>query len=210
MVSLNTGLKKEELCETTIPYHRDSFHFGLQRNYTPMLHFDFWVSKNPALALTLWQSVGLLRHSQRRRSIPWWTESVAHGFAGTGRMLIDGCSLVFILCVLFASFSWNESPTFALFWIDTMRQYFWQVFNPNLWVLLALKHCGNRLRNSDRLERDREKECTREREKFLKGLANLSNLLTDVVWVPSLQWNLKPGKFLVIWGSAMNILHSSS
>lgn len=104
MVSLNTVLKKEELCVTTISCHRDSFHFGLQRNYTPMLHFDFWVSKNPALALTLWQSVGLLRHSQRRRSIPWWTESAAHGFAGTGRMLFAHCSLVFILCVLFACF----------------------------------------------------------------------------------------------------------
>lgn len=101
------------------------------------------------------------------------------------------------------------SPGFKLTpWESTFGRF----FSPNQWVLLAPEQCGNSFRNSGGLEREREKRSAqgKEREKFLKGLANLSNLLTNVVWVPSLQWNLKPGKFLVIWGSAMNILHSSS
>lgn len=101
------------------------------------------------------------------------------------------------------------SPGFKLTpWESTFGRF----FSPNRWVLLAPEQCGNSFRNSGGLEREREKRSAqgKEREKFLKGLANLSNLLTNVVWVPSLQWNLKPGKFLVIWGSAMNILHSSS
>lgn len=167
-----------------------------------MFCFDFWGSKNPAFTLTLWQSVGLLRHFQRRCSSPWWTESVAHKFAGIERML---------LAVDFFFLGMNHllSPGFVLTpWETTFGRF----FNPNLWVLLAPKHCGNSFRNSGRLERGREKRSVqgKEREKFLKGLANLSNLLTNVAWVPSLQCNLKPSKFLVIWGSAMNILHSSS
>ena len=208
MVSLNTVLKKR-LCEMMISFHRDSFHFGLQRNYTPMFRFDIWGSENPALTLTIWQSLGWLSHFQRRCSSPWWAESVAHKFAETERMLV-GCCVGFC-CLFFFFLGMNHllSPGFELApWESTFGRF----FNPNLWVLLAPIHCGNSFRNSSRLEREKEKRSERgkEREKFLRGLANLSKLLANVVWIPSLRWNLKPGKFLVIWGSAMNVLHSSS
>lgn len=190
-----------------------------------MFLFDFWDSKNPVLALTPWQSVRLLKHFQKICSSPWWTKPLMNRVCGShiGRnwkiviRLLFGfglfvCFYCFGLVSFFVCFLRMNpllSPGFELTpWDSTFGRF----FNANLWVLLAPKHCRNSLRNSGRLEREREKRKVqeKEREKFLKGLANLSNLLTNVVWVPSLQWNVKPGKFLVIWGSAMNILHSSS
>lgn len=148
-----------------ISYHKDLFQFGLQRNYRTMFWFDFWGSKKssvgPNTSNQYWDN------SKDVQTL-WWTESVAHKFAGRERMCVGcwdffGCYCLVVLGA-FGVFFWGGegvvwfgllgfgfflgqnfllSPGFKLTpWESTFGSF----FSPNLWVLLAFEWCGNTLK----------------------------------------------------------------
>lgn len=202
MVSLSTALKKRAVWNYDF-ISQGSIWLWSAKELRTHVSFWLWGFKKPGFGPNTRAISGITETLSKKMFKP-----LMNGVCGS-RVCRNWENVSWLLCWgFFLGMNHLLSPGFELTpWESTFGRF----FNPNLWVLLAPKHCGNSFRNSGRLERERGKRSVqgKEREKFLKGLANPSNLLTNVVWVPSLQWNLKPGKFLVIWGSAMNILHSS-